>query len=34
MLRHLEATMLICDKNLIVEIDGTGNVNNLHICVL
>lgn len=25
-LRHLEATMLIVDKDLIVELDGTGNV--------
>lgn len=25
-MRHLQATLLICDKNLIVELDGTGNV--------
>ncbi len=25
-LRHLEATLLVCDKDLIVELDGTGNV--------
>jgi ATP-dependent HslUV protease subunit HslV len=26
MLRHLEATLLVIDKNLIIELDGTGNV--------
>jgi ATP-dependent HslUV protease subunit HslV len=26
MLRHLEASMLVIDRNLIVELDGTGNV--------
>lgn len=26
MLKHLEATMIIVDKDLIVELDGTGNV--------
>ena len=25
-LRHLEASLLVCDKDLIVELDGTGNV--------
>jgi ATP-dependent HslUV protease subunit HslV len=25
-LRHLEATLVVIDKNLIVELDGTGNV--------
>ena len=25
-LRHLEATLIVCDHNLIVELDGTGNV--------
>jgi ATP-dependent protease HslVU (ClpYQ) peptidase subunit len=25
-LKHLEATLIVCDKNLIVELDGTGNV--------
>lgn len=25
-MRHLQATLLVCDKNLIVELDGTGNV--------
>ncbi len=25
-LRHLEATLVVCDKDLIIEIDGTGNV--------
>lgn len=25
-LRHLQATLLVCDKDLIVELDGTGNV--------
>lgn len=29
MLKHLEATMLIVDKDLIVELDGTGNVHAL-----
>ena len=29
MLKHLEATMLIVDKDLIVELDGTGNVLEL-----
>jgi ATP-dependent HslUV protease subunit HslV len=26
MLRHLEATLVVIDKDLIVELDGTGNV--------
>jgi ATP-dependent HslUV protease subunit HslV len=26
MLRHLEATLLVIDKDLIVELDGSGNV--------
>ena len=26
MLRHLEATIIVIDKDLIVELDGTGNV--------
>ena len=26
MMRHLEATMLVCDKNNMIELDGTGNV--------
>lgn len=26
MLRHLEATLIVIDKDLIVELDGTGNV--------
>ncbi len=25
-LRHLEATLIVIDENLIVELDGTGNV--------
>ena len=25
-LRHLEATLVVIDQNLIVELDGTGNV--------
>ncbi len=25
-LRHLQATLVVIDKNLIVELDGTGNV--------
>eukprot|EP01016_Furgasonia_blochmanni_P031233 TRINITY_DN3230_c0_g1_i7.p4 TRINITY_DN3230_c0_g1~~TRINITY_DN3230_c0_g1_i7.p4 ORF type:complete len:128 (-),score=12.92 TRINITY_DN3230_c0_g1_i7:103-486(-) len=25
-LKHLNATLLVCDKDLIVELDGTGNV--------
>ena len=25
-LRHLEATLVVIDKDLIVELDGTGNV--------
>lgn len=25
-MRHLEASILVCDKNLIVELDGSGNV--------
>lgn len=26
MLRHLQATLIVIDKDLIVELDGTGNV--------
>lgn len=26
MLRHLQATLIVIDKDLIVQLDGTGNV--------
>ena len=25
-MKHLEATLVVCDKDLIVELDGSGNV--------
>ena len=33
-LRHLEATLVVCDKDLIVELDGTGNVIEIDSGVL
>lgn len=33
-LRHLEASLVVCDKDLIVELDGTGNVVEIETGVL
>jgi len=30
----LEATLLVCDKDLIVELDGTGNVIEIEGCAI